>query len=106
MGRTRHRKTTFAVKMALSIYDQYNATVLMLSCDNQTPVLPVLFPKRKANEMYSVGAALSKASPTQDDVIGSIVTVGKRQNFGVLGYKDEKTSIPIQNTMRYKPQHF
>lgn len=81
-------KTTFAVKLALSIYDQYNATVLMLSCDNQTPVLPVLFPRRKANEMYSVGAALSKASPTQDDVIGSIVTVGKRQNFGVLGYKD------------------
>ena len=81
-------KTTLAIKLALSIYDRYNATVLMLSCDNQTPALPVLFPNRKAGELYSVGAALSKATTTQNDVIGSIVTVGKRQNFGILGYKD------------------
>ncbi|MFA7075207.1 MAG: hypothetical protein WC152_00865 [Candidatus Izemoplasmatales bacterium] len=81
-------KTTFAAKLALSIYDHYSATVLILSCDNQTPALPLLFPNRKADELYSVGAALSKADITQGDVIGSIVTLGNKQNFGVLAYKD------------------
>lgn len=83
-------KTSFAAKLALSIYDHYSTTVLMLSCDCQTPSLPVLFPKRRADELYSVGAVLSKADITQEDVIRSIVTLEKKQNFGILGYKDSE----------------
>ncbi len=81
-------KTTFATKLALCIYESYSSTVLELLCQNETPALPVLFPKRKADELFSVGVPLSKTDITQGDVIESIVTVKQKQNFGFLGYKD------------------
>jgi CO dehydrogenase nickel-insertion accessory protein CooC1 len=81
-------KTTFATKLALCIYESYRSTVLELLCRNETPALPVLFPKRKADELFSVGVPLSKTDITQNDVIESIVTVKEKQNFGFLGFKD------------------
>ena len=81
-------KTTFAVKLALSIYEHYQATVLVLHTDNRTPTLPVLFPNCKSDDLYSVGVPLSKTSVTQDDVIANIVTVKGKQNLGFLGFKD------------------
>ena len=81
-------KTTFAVKLALSIYEHYKATVLVLHADNQTPTLPVLFPNYKADALYSVGIPLSKTSVTRDDVIANIVTVKEKQNLGFLGFRD------------------
>lgn len=81
-------KTSFSVKLALGIYEQYSATVLLLCCDNQTPALPVLFPKRKADGLRSAGTPLSKADITQGDVIESIVTLKEKQNFGIIGYTD------------------
>ena len=36
-------KTTFATKLALSIYESFSSTVLELLCQNETPALPVLF---------------------------------------------------------------
>ena len=81
-------KTTFATKLALCIYESYSSTVLELLCQNETPALPVLFPNRKADELFSVGVPLSKTDITQGDVIESIVTVKQKQNLGFLGYKD------------------
>lgn len=81
-------KTTFATKLALCIYESYSSTVLELLCQNETPALPVLFPNRKAEELFSVGVPLSKTDITQSDVIESIVTLGQKQNFGFLGYTD------------------
>ena len=81
-------KTTFGVKLASTIYERYNATVLMLSCDNIIPTLPSLFPNSKSDELYSVGAALSKTDITQQEVIKCIVTLKSKINLGFLGYKD------------------
>jgi len=81
-------KTTFAVKLAGCIYENYSSTVLVLSCDNTSPVLPVLFPNTKANDIYSVGVPLSKTDITQNELIKSIVTVKGKMNLGFLGYKD------------------
>lgn len=81
-------KTTFSVKLASAIYDLYNCTVLTVLTNTRTPALPVLFPMRKADELYSIGVPLSKAEITQDEVINNIVTVKDRMNFGFLGYKD------------------
>lgn len=81
-------KTTFAVKIASTIYERYNATVLMLSCDNAIPTLPALFPNSKSDELYSVGAALSKTDITQQEAIKTIVTLKSKINLGFLGYKD------------------
>lgn len=81
-------KTTFAVKLASAIYERYNSTVLMLSCDNSTPSLPSLFPNFKSDDLYSVGVPLSKTEITQQELIKSIVTLKNKINLGFLGYKD------------------
>ena len=81
-------KTTFATKLALSIYETYSSTVLGLFCNNQTPVLPVIFPNKKADDLYSIGVPLSKTDITSTDVVKSIVTIKNKQNLGFLGYKD------------------
>lgn len=81
-------KTTFAIKLASAIYEQYSSTVLMLSCDNITPSLPVLFPNYKSDELYSVGVPLSKTEISQQELIKSIITLKNKINLGFLGYKD------------------
>lgn len=81
-------KTTFAVKLASAVYERYSSTVLVLSCDDVTPALPVLFPNSKSDELYSVGAALAQTDITQQEVIKSIVTQKGKINLGYLGYKD------------------
>ena len=77
-------KTTFATKLAQTIYDKYQATVIILYADNGTPALPVIFPNYKKEDMFSVGAVLAKTEITQEDAIKQLVTVNQRQNFGVL----------------------
>ena len=81
-------KTTIATKLAQTIYDRYQATVILLYADNETPTLPVIFPNRKKEDMYSVGAALAKIDITKEDVVGQLVTIKQRQNFGFLGFID------------------
>lgn len=89
-------KTVFAVKLASAIYDQYNSTVLMVSCDNTAPGLPSLFPNFKGDDLFSVGVPLSKTDITQQEVVKSIVTLKNKNNLGFLGYKDgeNKFSYP------------
>lgn len=81
-------KTTFAVKLAKAIYDDYRCTVITVFADNETPVLPVLFPGRKKEDMYSAGVPLSKTDMTREEIIRNMITVKEMQNFGFLGYKD------------------
>lgn len=83
-------KTSFAVKLACAIYEQFNAVVLLLSADMITPSLPVLFPHRKADELPSVGVPLSKPEVTSGEVMKSIVTVKEKVNFGILGFGDRE----------------
>ena len=81
-------KTTFASKLAQTIYDKYQATVILLCADNETPALPVILPNYKKEDMFSVGAALAKTDITQEDVIKQLVTIKQKQNFGLLGFID------------------
>lgn len=59
-------KTTFATKLATAIYEKYQKTVIVLYCDIETPVLPVVFPNFKREYLASVGVALSKAELLQN----------------------------------------
>ena len=85
-------KTTFATKLAQTIYEKYQATVILLYADNETPTLPVIFPNYKKEDMFSVGAALAKTDITQEDVIKQLVTIKQKQNFGFLGFVDGENS--------------
>lgn len=80
-------KTTFATKLATAIYASFESTVITLFTDLETPVLPLLFPFDKTEDLGSVGVPLSKTEVEQGDIINNLVTVKDMQNFGFLGYK-------------------
>ncbi|HAN20485.1 MAG: hypothetical protein A2Y15_04360 [Clostridiales bacterium GWF2_36_10] len=88
MGSPNSGKTSLATKLAQFIYDNKSATVLILSTDYETPTLPVIFPNKKADELFSVGVPLSKTDILQSEVLKSFVTVKGKMNFGFLGYMD------------------
>lgn len=89
-------KTTFATKLASAIYERHKKTVIVLYCDFETPVLPVVFPNFKREYLASVGMALSKAEMLQNDVIQCLVTIKGKPNFGFLGFRDgeNKNTFP------------
>ena len=80
-------KTTFATKLATAIYSSFESTVITLYTDLETPVIPILFPFEKNEDLGSVGYPLSKTEVEQGDIINNLVTVKDMQNFGFLGYK-------------------
>ncbi len=81
-------KTSFAVKLALSIYKHYSKSVLVLHTDTVTPTLPILFPNYKSDDLHSIGITLSKTDVTQTELLKSIVSVKEKANLGFLGFKD------------------
>ena len=80
-------KTTFATKLATAIYSSFESTVITLYTDLETPVIPILFPFDKNEDLGSVGYPLSKTEVEQGDIINNLVTVKDMQHFGFLGYK-------------------
>ena len=80
-------KTTFATTLATAIYDTFNSTVIVLYTDLNAPVLPVIFPNEKSEDLGSVGIPLSKTEIETETVIQNLVTVKARQNFGFIGYR-------------------
>ena len=80
-------KTTFATKLATAIYSSFESTVITLYTDLQTPMIPVLFPFDKPEDLGSVGYPLSRTEVEQSDIINNLVTVKEMQNFGFLGFR-------------------
>ena len=95
-------KTTFATKLATSIYSSFESTVITLFCDLETPVLPVLFPFHKTEELGSVGVPLSKTEVEQGDIISNLVTVKDMQNFGFLGHRTILASFHHHRQRRFQ----
>lgn len=95
-------KTTISVKLAMHIYSKYNAVVTVVCADDISPALPVLFPNKKANEMFSLGVPLSKTEITQNEVLKSVVTVKRKSNLGFLGYidGDNRFSYPAYDSSK------
>ena len=81
-------KTTFAVKLASTIYSEYNSTVMLVCPDMETPTLPVLFPNAKRDDLSSIGVPLAKTDVAKEDVIRQTVSIRGMENFGVVGFKD------------------
>ena len=81
-------KTTVAVKLGKILCDYEDSTVFTVLADNTTPALPVLFPSKKSDDMYSIGEILSKVDIATKDIEANTVTVKSHKNYGFLGYKD------------------
>ena len=81
-------KTTFATKLARAIYDEYQTTVVVVYTDNETPVLPIIFPNYKKEDLCSIGVVLAKTDIDRHEVVKQMVTVKDKQNFAFLGFMD------------------
>lgn len=81
-------KTTFAVKLARTIYDTYQSTVIVVCTDLETPTLPVLFAREKKDNLRSIGCALAGTEITADTVMEQIVTMKGAPNLGFVGFAD------------------
>ena len=89
-------KTTIATKLATAIYDRYQSTVIVLYCDLEAPVLPIIFPNEKHEDIGSVGVPLSKTEIEAEDIERNAVTVKSRGNLVFFGYRagDNKFTFP------------
>lgn len=81
-------KTAFSVKLAEHICKRLGVVVSVVFADMTAPSLPVLFPNRKADDMLSIGAVLSKPEITQHELLKNTVTVKGKSNLGFLGFTD------------------
>jgi hypothetical protein len=98
-------KKTFAVKLAKAIYDTYTAKIICVFVDNMTPVLPVLFPNYKCEDLPSVGTVLSKTEIEPDDMVAHFVTVKGMSNIGFMGYTDGENHFSYPEFSVDKAKH-
>lgn len=99
-------KTTFSVKFAETLYHRSHGkhSVIALFCDIVTPSIPVIFPNRKEENLFSVGSVLSKTDFYADDVVSHMMMTKDRMNLGYLGYLsgENKNSFPEYKDVRAK----
>ena len=97
-------KTTFATKLAKAIYEEYQATVIVVYTDNETPTLPIIFPNYRDEELCSVGVALSKTEVDKHEVVKQMVTVKNKQNFAFLGFinGENKYTYPLFDSTKVR----
>jgi cellulose biosynthesis protein BcsQ len=97
-------KTSFAIKLGQEIYESAKGTVLLFHPDMRIPALALLFPHRKAADLFSVGAALNKTDITPEDVTRQIVTAKDMKNFGFLGFTagENKYTYPVPTEDKIK----
>ena len=99
-------KTTFSVKFAETLYHRSHGkhSVIALFCDIVTPSIPVIFPNRKEEDLFSVGSVLSKTDFYADDVVSHMMMTKDRMNLGYLGYLsgENQNSFPEYKDVRAK----
>ena len=99
-------KTTFSVKFAETLYHRSHGkhSVIALFCDIVTPSIPVIFPNRREEDLFSVGSVLSKTDFYADDVVSHMMMTKDRMNLGYLGYLsgENKNSFPEYKDVRAK----
>ncbi len=95
-------KTSFSVKLASALCkgrDQSNSAVIVIFTDIISPVMPILFPNYRSQDLFSLGTVLSKPDISPYDVVSNMVTVRSAANLGFLGYRanENKFSFPEYN---------
>jgi len=81
-------KTTFTLKLAQAIYNTYQSKIICIFTNNTTPDLPVIFPNKQRDELFSLGTVLTKTDVTSSELQKNLVTTKDYMNMGFLGYID------------------
>lgn len=79
-------KTSLSIKLGQEIYTRKKSTVLLFHPDMSVPALALLFPHRKASELYSIGVPLNQTDISPEEVMRQIVITKDMKNFGYLGF--------------------
>ena len=79
-------KTTFALQLSKTLCVKRGKSVLYVSDDWLTPVLPVLFPGMKTESFGSLGSLLACPAMEEEKVLSRMVSSRDFPQIGVLGY--------------------
>ena len=95
-------KTTTAVKLALSIYQETKKKIIIVSCDDQTPSIPILFPHLKNPELFSVGNILKQPQITDKEILKNLIVDKRNKDIGYLCYSnsENKYSYPAYDEVK------
>ena len=86
-------KTAFSMKLAESLYlsgRRRQIRVVVVLTDVTAPSMPVIFPMYHSDEIFSLGELLAKTTITADEIFSYTTLIKCRDNFGVLGYKENE----------------
>lgn len=83
-------KTTLSIKIAKELAAN-NKNVLVIHCDDETPVLPLLLPVSESSQ--SLGDLLSMSSPTQISILQHCAIYGNSGYISLLGYQLGENAI-------------
>ncbi|WP_457943390.1 AAA family ATPase [Caproiciproducens sp. LBM24188] len=81
-------KTTLSIKIA-KVLEENKKNVLVIHCDDETPVLPLLMPTAQCTQ--SLGHLLSLPNPSQIDVLKHFTVYSDR--ISLLGYQNAENAI-------------
>ena len=93
-------KTTFSVKLAEALNSRSKKSAghktLVVFTDLTSPVVPVVFPNRKSEDIYSLGSVLVKTDLSPNVIFSNTMFIKDRSDLGYLGYTagENKFSYP------------
>ena len=93
-------KTTFSVKLAEALNSRSKKSAghktLVVFTDLTSPVVPVVFPNKKSEDIYSLGSVLVKTDLSPNVIFGGTMFIKDRSDLGYLGYTagENKFSYP------------
>jgi len=88
-------KTAFSMKLAESLYRsgrRKQVKVVVVLTDVTAPSMPVVFPMYRSDDIYSLGDLLAKTTITADDIFSYTTLIKGKENFGVIGYKENENN--------------
>ena len=94
-------KTTFAVKLAESIYERYVATVIVVLADPETPMLDIVC-GADSKDMKSLGSLLSCPEINAESVIRHMYIRKEKPNLAIMGYSgaDNRFTYPAYDAAK------
>ncbi len=94
-------KTTFAVKLAESIYERYVTTVIVVLADPETPMLDIVC-GAEGDEKKSLGKVLACPEITAEKVIKNMYIRKEKPNLAILGYSgtDNRFTYPAYDATK------
>ncbi len=83
-------KTTLSIKIAKELASN-KKNVLIIHCDDETPVLPLLVPVSQCHQ--SLGDLLNMSNPTQISVLQHCTVYGRSGYISLLGYQLGESAV-------------